>query len=217
MTGWLRIYNNILTESESSKKTLMNIKNLNLCKQSSVVYVHNRHNQLPGTQWQERRAHPLMSLHDTCVPVNTPTCLFGLMNSQIFTKCLCILFQLWASKSFFYGQQTWLTPLVVDVFTNTNNNKTQAFQKDGERRARRSYVPLHFVCDEHGYGDDNSNILLRLSGDDPGKKSRACAERLIRSTAVYIWIELSRGLNPIRSGFFVRLRCLHELSNSVLL
>ena len=46
--------------------------------------------------------------------------------------------------------------------------QTQAFEKDGERRARWSYAPLHFVCDEHSPsrclflsdgGDNNSNIV----------------------------------------------------------
>ena len=45
--------------------------------------------------------------------------------------------------------------------------------------------------------DENWNeLLLRLPGDDRGKKSGACAERSIRSTVV----ELSRGLNSIASN-----------------
>ena len=33
-----------------------------------------------------------------------------------------------------------------------HQQQNEGIQKDGERRARWSYVPLHLVCDEHGYG-----------------------------------------------------------------
>ena len=48
--------------------------------------------------------------------------------------------------------------------------QTQVFEKYGERRARWSYVPLHFVCDEHGYGT-NTMHNGALGCDDYGWKT----------------------------------------------
>ena len=67
-----------------------------------------------------------------------------------------------------------------------------------------------YIWDEHGYGTNAMHNgafsitlfiyfrrrrqqqkyrLLHLPGDDPGKKSRACAERSIRPTAIYMHVQ----------------------------
>ena len=98
-----------------------------------------------------------------------------------------------------------------------------------QTRCTRAHSPS--LCLFLSNGDDNNRSIVSFDFQVtiPGKKSGACTERSIQSTScfcrlhsllVYVWIELSQGLNPIASNpirFFVRLRCLHELNNSVLL
>ena len=145
-------------------------------------------------------------------------------------------------------QLSLIEPLPVDVFTtitNNNNNKTKAFEKDGERRARWSYVPLHLWWAWLWHKRDaQRRILHRVvyffpmaetttvisSPSTSGWRSRENILSMCRKLdpihcrlherSVGIWIELSRGLNSIASNpirFLVRLRCLHELNNSILL
>jgi len=87
-----------------------------------------------------------------------------------------------------------------------HQQQTQVLEKDGERRARWSYVPLHFICDElviaptrctvahspscclflSDGSDNNSNIVsFDFRVITPGKKSRACAEHKVQFTTCF--------------------------------
>jgi len=63
-------------------------------------------------------------------------------------------------------QLSLIEPLPVDLFTtNNNNNKTQVFEKKANEEQDETTSPLHFVCDEHGYGTNkmhNSAFSITL-------------------------------------------------------
>ena len=109
--------------------------------------------------------------------------------------------------------------------------QTQAFEKDGERRARWSYVPLHFLCDELVMAQTQCTTALLVamtmeercrrrsspstSGSRPREKISSMRRKessipspihRIQSRLVRLSTELSQGLNPtarnsIRSNF----------------
>ena len=122
----------------------------------------------------------------------------------------------WALYPF---QLSLIEPLPVHVFAT--NNKTKAFEKDGEQSARWSYVPLHLWWAWLWHKRDAQRHILHhvvyffptaatttviSSPSTSGWRSRekiwACAERSIRSTVVYMHVQWAFGLSYL--GVLIR-------------